>query len=67
MENLKQTILELISNKDIKKFIEEYNNLHDELKNKSESFKIEIRNLYNSVQGGKQFDKPKDCDICRTY
>ena len=67
LENLKQTILELISNKDIIKFIEEYHNLYKELENKSESFKKEIRDLYYSVHGGKQFGKLKDCDICQDF
>lgn len=67
MENLKQTIIELISNKEIKKFIEEYHNLYKELENKSEFFKKEIRDLYNLVNGGKQLDKPKDCDICQEF
>lgn len=67
MEKLKKVILELISNNEIKKFIEEYHNIHKELENKSESFKKEIRELYNLVNGGKQLDKPKDCDICKSF
>ena len=45
MEKLKKVILELISNNEIKKFIEEYHNIHKELENKSESFKKEIREI----------------------
>ena len=67
MEKLKKVILELISNNEIKKFIEEYHNIHRELENKSESFKKEIRELYTLVNGGKQLDKPKDCDICKSF
>ena len=67
LENLKQVILKLISNKEIKKLLEEYHNLHEERENKSESFKKEIRELYNLVNGGKQLDKPKDCDICKSF
>jgi len=66
-ENLKQTIIELISNKEIKKFIEEYHNLHNELENKSESFKKEIRDLYYSVNGGMTLEKEKNCDICKSF
>ena len=47
--------------------VEEYHNLHKELENKSESFKKEIRELYNLVHGGKQLDKSKDCDICKSF
>ena len=67
IEKLKHVILELISNKEIKKLVEEYHNLHKELENKSEVFKKEIRDLYNLVNGGKQLDKPKDCDICQSF
>ena len=67
METLKQVILKLASNKEIKKLIEEYNNLHDEFENKSESFKNEIRNLYNLVHGGKKLETPKDCEICHSF
>lgn len=67
MEKLKQVILELISNKEIKKLIEEYQYLHTELENKSESFKKEVRDLYYLVNGGMQLDKPKDCDICKNF
>jgi hypothetical protein len=45
MEKLKKVILELISNNEIKEFIEEYHNIHKELENKSESFKKEIREI----------------------
>jgi uncharacterized coiled-coil DUF342 family protein len=51
----------------VRKLIEEYHKLHDDLENKSESFKKEIRDLSNLVQGGKQLDKLKDCDICQTF
>ena len=55
------------TNNQIKKLIEEYHNLHKELDNKSTSFKREIRNLYYSVNGGMTLDKPKDCDICKSF
>ena len=67
LENLKQVILKLISNKEIKKLIEQYHTLHEELDNKSASFKREIRDLYNSVNGGMTLDKLKDCNICKSF
>ena len=67
LETLKQVILKLASNKEIKKLIKEYHNLNDNLENKSESFKKEILDLYYSVHGGKQLGKSKDCDICQTF
>jgi hypothetical protein len=67
MEKLKQVLLELISNNEIKKFIEEYHTLHKELDNKSASFKRELRDLYYSVNGGMTLDKPKDCEICQSF
>jgi hypothetical protein len=67
LKNLKQVILELISNKDIKNKIEKYHQLHNELMTKRETLKKEIIILYNLVHGGKQLEKPKDCEICQSF
>jgi hypothetical protein len=57
LETLNQLILKLASNKEIIKLIEEYHNLHDELENRAESFKNEIKDLYNLVHGQKKLEK----------
>jgi hypothetical protein len=67
MENLKQVILELISNNNIRNKIEKYHQLYNELRTKPETLKKEIRYLYAEVQGGKKLEKSKDCDICQTF
>jgi hypothetical protein len=67
LETLKQVLLKLTLNKDIKKLVEEYHNLHDELENQSDSFKKEIINLYNLIHGGKKLETSKDCEICQSF
>ena len=67
MENLKQVILELISNNNIRNKIEKYHQLYNELRTKPETLKKEIKYLYAEVQGGKKLEKSKDCDICQTF
>ena len=67
MEKLKQTILELISDKDIINKIEKYHQLYNELMTKPKTLKKEIIDLHSLVHRGKQLDKPKDCDICQTF
>ena len=67
MKKTKQVILELISNQDIRDKIKKYHHLHEELVTKPETLKKEIRDLYYSVNEGKQLDKSKDCDICQSF